>query len=67
LKAENGPFSVLGEQMFDEYWMNYDKVSRIVNGRKQNIRDIESFLKFRKEMELLKKLKAWRERKAKKK
>ena len=46
--AQNGTFSRLGEKWFDDYWMNYGKITVVdENGKSKTIRDIESFLRYR--------------------
>lgn len=47
LKAGNGVFSKLGEEWFDEYWMNYGSATMIKNGKTIKIRNIWDFLEFK--------------------
>ncbi len=45
----NGMFSKLGEEWFDDYWMNYDKItSRLSNSKNGRIKDLRAFVKYRK-------------------
>ena len=46
--AGNGVFAHLGEEWFDEYWMNYGVTTMIKKGKSIPIRSIESFLDFKK-------------------
>lgn len=49
IKNENGMFSKLGENWFDDYWMNYNKISiKDKTGKAIKIRSIEEFVKYRK-------------------
>lgn len=43
----NGVFSKLGEECFDEYWMNYKVTSMIKEGKATPITRIEDFLSFK--------------------
>ena len=46
--AGKGVFSKLGENWFDDYWMNYGKITTTVEGGDTKvIRDIESFVRYR--------------------
>jgi len=47
LKAGNGVFSKLGENWFDEYWMNYGSATMIKDGRPIKITSIWEFLEFK--------------------
>jgi len=47
LKSENGVFSKLGEEWFDEYWINYGSVSIIKDGKAHKITNIYDFLEFK--------------------
>lgn len=43
-----GMFSKLGERWFDDYWINYGKISRTdKNGKTALVRDLKSFVEFR--------------------
>ncbi len=44
----NGMFAKLGEEWFDDYWMNYDKISfKTESGKTKTIKSLEDFVKFR--------------------
>lgn len=44
----NGMFSKLGEEWFDEYWMNYKKINiRLNNGENKIISNLEEFVKYK--------------------
>lgn len=43
----NGVFAKLGEESFDEYWMNYGVTSMIKDGKALPIRRIEDFIEFK--------------------
>ncbi len=45
--AGNGVFAKLGEEWFDEYWMNYGATTMIKKGKATPIRSIEDFLDFK--------------------
>lgn len=47
LKAGNGVFSKLGEEWFDEYWMNYGTATMIKDGKTVKISNIWDFLEFK--------------------
>ncbi|MCD4746508.1 MAG: EcoRV family type II restriction endonuclease [Bacteroidales bacterium] len=47
LKVGNGVFSQLGEEWFDEYWMNYGTATMIKNGKTVKITSIWDFLEFK--------------------
>jgi len=47
LKAGNGVFSRLGENWFDEYWMNYGAATMIKDGKTIKISSIWEFLEFK--------------------
>jgi len=45
----NGMFSKLGEEWFDEYWINYRKITtRAKNGKTNKISSLADFVKYRK-------------------
>jgi hypothetical protein len=56
LKNENGIFSNLGEDWFDEYWINYGSATMLKNGKTKKITTIRDFLEFKGRTDLLKKL-----------
>jgi hypothetical protein len=45
--AGHGVFAKLGEEWFDEYWMNYGVTTRMKKGKATPIRSIEDFLDFK--------------------
>lgn len=46
--AENGMFSKLGEKWFDDYWMNYGKITVTGDdGKTKKIRNLREFIKYR--------------------
>jgi len=45
--AGNGVFAKLGEEWFDEYWMNYGVSTMIKKGKATPIRSVEDFLDFK--------------------
>ncbi len=45
--AGNGAFAKLGEEWFDEYWMNHGVTTRMKNGKATPIRSIDDFLDFK--------------------
>ena len=47
LKAGNGVFSKLGENWFDEYWINYGVATMVKNGDSIPITNIWDFLEFK--------------------
>ncbi|NLA16349.1 MAG: restriction endonuclease [Bacteroidales bacterium] len=47
LKAGNGVFSKLGEEWFDEYWINYGSATMIKDGKTIKINSIWDFLEFK--------------------
>ncbi|MCU0426513.1 MAG: EcoRV family type II restriction endonuclease [Candidatus Kapabacteria bacterium] len=47
LRAENGMFSQLGEEWFDEYWINFGSATMIKDGRTVKITSLKDFLEFK--------------------
>lgn len=47
LRSESGVFSLLGEEWFDEYWMNYGIATMIKDGKTIKITNIKDFLEFK--------------------
>lgn len=47
LNAGNGVFSKLGEEWFDEYWMNYGTATMIKDGKTIKVSSIWDFLEFK--------------------
>lgn len=52
LRNESGVFSQLGEEWFDEYWMNYGIATMIKDGKTIKITNIKDFLEFKGHTEL---------------
>jgi Restriction endonuclease EcoRV len=47
LKNENGIFSQLGEDWFDEYWINHGSVTMVKEGKPIKITTLKDFLEFK--------------------
>ncbi|NCA85670.1 MAG: restriction endonuclease [Clostridia bacterium] len=47
LKAGNGVFSKLGEEWFDEYWINYNSATMLKDGHTIKVSSIWDFLEFK--------------------
>jgi len=47
LKSGNGIFSQLGEEWFDEYWINYGSATMIRDGKTVKITSLKDFLEFK--------------------
>lgn len=47
LRNENGVFSQLGEDWFDEYWINFGFATMVKNGRTIKITNLKDFLEFK--------------------
>ena len=46
--SENGMFAKLGEEWFDDYWMNFGKITVIdKSGKTKKITSLEEFVKYR--------------------
>ena len=46
--SENGMFSKLGEEWFDDYWMNFGKITmKTKTGETQKIKSLEEFVRYR--------------------
>ena len=52
LKAGNGVFSKLGEEWFDEYWVNYGTATMMKDGETVKVSSIWDFLEFKSRKEL---------------
>ncbi len=52
LKNENGVFSQLGEEWFDEYWINYGSATMVKDGKATKITNLKDFLEFKGKAEL---------------
>jgi len=47
LRNENGIFSQLGEEWFDEYWINHGSATMIKEGKIKKITNLKDFLEFK--------------------
>jgi len=56
IKAGKGVFSQLGEQWFDEYWINYGQATMVRQGKTIKITNIWDFLEFKGRSDLFKKV-----------
>lgn len=56
LKTGNGVFSKLGEEWFDEYWINYGTATMIKDGKTIKISNIWDFLEFKGRLDLFDKV-----------
>ncbi len=56
LKNGNGVFSKLGEDWFDEYWMNYGTATMIKDGKSVKVTNIWDFLEFKGRTDLIEKV-----------
>lgn len=56
LRNESGVFSQLGEEWFDEYWMNYGIATMMKDGKTVKIKNIKDFLEFKGRTELWNKI-----------
>jgi hypothetical protein len=56
LRNGNGIFSQLGEEVFDEYWMNYGSATMMKDGKTIKITSLRDFLEFTGRNELLDKI-----------
>ncbi len=56
LKNENGIFSQLGEEWFDEYWINHGSATLIRNGKPVKITTLKDFLEFKGKTDLWEKI-----------
>jgi len=56
LKQGNGIFSKLGEEWFDEYWINYGSASMVKDGKTIKITKLKDFLEFKGRTDLFKKI-----------
>lgn len=52
LRNENGVFSQLGEEWFDEYWINFGIATMVKNGKTVKITNLRDFLEFKGRNEL---------------
>ena len=49
----NGMFSKLGEEWFDEYWINYGSVTKMKDGKAVKISKLKDFLEFKGRIDLI--------------
>ncbi len=56
LKNENGIFSQLGEEWFDEYWINYGSATMVKDGNPQKIKTLKDFMEFKGRTDLWEKI-----------
>lgn len=56
LKNGNGVFSQLGEEWFDEYWINHGSATMIKDGKPIKITTLKDFLEFKGRQDLLDKI-----------
>ena len=56
LKSENGIFSKLGEEWFDEYWINHGSATMLKDGKTTKITTLKDFLEFKGRADLLDKI-----------
>jgi hypothetical protein len=40
-------FANLGEKWFDEYWINYGKLTKLVNGKLVKIKRLKEYVEFK--------------------
>ncbi len=52
LRDENGIFSQLGEEWFDEYWINYGSTTMVKDGKTAKVASLKDFLEFKGRMDL---------------
>ncbi len=56
LKSGNGIFSNLGEEWFDEYWINHGSATMIKDGKPIKITTLKDFLEFKGRNDLFEKI-----------
>jgi hypothetical protein len=56
LKNENGVFSQLGEEWFDEYWINHGSATMVKDGKPVKITTLKDFLEFKGRSDLWEKI-----------
>lgn len=56
LRNENGIFSQLGEEWFDEYWINHGSATMVKDGKLTKITSLKDFLEFKGRTDLLDKI-----------
>ncbi len=43
----NGVFAKAGEELFDDYWINFGKIEVLVNGKRKKLSSFEEYLQYR--------------------
>lgn len=66
LRDENGIFSQLGEEWFDEYWINYGSATMFKDGKTTKITNLKDFLEFKGRTDLWNKITTRTSKKSKK-
>jgi len=56
IRNENGVFSQLGEEWFDEYWINFGTATMVKNGKTIKITNISDYLEYKNRPDLRKKI-----------
>lgn len=56
LKKGNGIFSGLGEEWFDEYWINHGSATMVKDGKTKKITKLKDFLEFKGRTDLIEKI-----------
>lgn len=56
LRKENGIFSQLGEEWFDEYWINFGTATMVKDGKTIKITNLKDFLEFKGRTDLWKRI-----------
>jgi len=56
LRNENGIFSQLGEEWFDEYWINFGSATMVKDGKPVKITSLKNFLEFKGRKDLWEKI-----------
>lgn len=56
LRSENGVFSQLGEEWFDEYWINFGLATMVKDGKTIKITSLKDFLEFKGRKDLWEKI-----------
>lgn len=56
LKSGNGIFSQLGEEWFDEYWINHGSATMLKDGKTSKITTLKDFLEFKGRIDLWEKI-----------
>ena len=45
--AGNGVFAKAGEELFDDYWINFGKMEILVDDRREKLSSFETYLRYR--------------------